>query len=120
MTTHRLRLADLERLAATRLPARPDEVPDNSPLISDLPTIRWNIPEAAAAFRADWDLLERHSAATAACDWTSAEALAQDTPDASLALYAVIPRADETADEWRARSAALPVAPIYRNLSATW
>lgn len=119
MTTHRIRLANLERLAAMRPVPVPD-MPERWPTLADLPTVRWQDADAVSAFLADLDLLTRHDAAHESGDFTEADPLATGVHDASLRVYGVIPRADETPDDWRARLDRLPVVPTYVGRSATW
>lgn len=118
MTTPRALLAYLERLAVMR-PTVP-EMPERWPTLADLPTVRWDDAEAVSAFSADLDLLTRHDAAREAGHHPEADRLATGVHDASLRVYGVIPRADESPDGWRTRLDRLPVAPTYVDRSATW
>lgn len=119
MSTHRTRLANLEHLAAMRPPPAA-VVPDRWPTLADLPTVRWDDPDAVAAFTDDIDILMRHDAAHEAYDWRGVDRLQPEAFDTALRVYAVIPGHDERPDQWRARVARMPVDPIYYDHSATW
>lgn len=113
------RLAALERRAdrmrATPTPSLPWDT------LGDVPTIRWNDPEAVAALTDDFDTLRAHEAATAAADWETVTRLADRVTTASVSIYAALPSASETPEQWRERVHRLPVeCPRYVDPAASW
>jgi hypothetical protein len=51
--------------------------------IGDVPTIRWDDPDAVTVLTFDWEMLTEHTADPEAFDWATADGLADAASDAA-------------------------------------